>query len=177
MPSPVGHTLAALAVAWSGERLHNRSMPKRTRWWLALACVGLAVVPDVDLLYFPFHRTATHSLTAAAAVTILIAGLTRWVAGRWNWRVPLVCGAAYLSHLVLDLVTRDTKTPPGVQALWPFSDRWFIADRPIFRGTELIEPFSMPTLAWNVRAVAEEVAFLAPILVLLWLTRPRRGAS
>src|SRR5678815_1122307 len=37
---------------------------------LTLACVAIAVLPDIDLLYMPIHRTITHSVGAVLFVFI-----------------------------------------------------------------------------------------------------------
>src|SRR5437016_4805650 len=134
MPSPIGHTLAGVATAWSMERLPGGAF-RRASWNLTLACAALGALPDIDLLYIPLHRTATHSLTAVALVTIIVAGVTRWVTGRTRWSVAAMCGAAYGSHLALDLVGSDPNWPSGIQALWPFSDHFYISAWTIFPGT------------------------------------------
>src|SRR5262245_36777957 len=80
MPSPIGHALAGVAVA-----LTVAHPSARQRFWrfltrpLTLFAVALATLPDADLFVPGFHRTATHSLTATALVTIIAIAVTRWV--------------------------------------------------------------------------------------------------
>lgn len=136
MPSPVGHALAAAALAWTVEAVWRSPVRVSARWSLALACAALAVCPDLDLLYPPIHRTITHSLVAAA-----LAGVMAWLLVRRTtrdaWRVAVVCALAYGSHMLLDWMGGDTKLPAGIQLLWPFSDHWFISSWGVFRATTL----------------------------------------
>jgi membrane-bound metal-dependent hydrolase YbcI (DUF457 family) len=72
MPSPIGHALAGVAVAWSAEQLPGSAGLKRPfPLAVTLSCVALAVLPDADLIYLPIHRTVTHSIGTTMLVTIL----------------------------------------------------------------------------------------------------------
>src|SRR5437763_16393822 len=60
MPSPIGHTLAALAIRWAGRpsnREPDTAPGDRLLGPLSLACVAVAVLPDVHLLFYARHRT------------------------------------------------------------------------------------------------------------------------
>ena len=112
---------------WPGPR---NLRTRRSRWHellarpLTLVCIALAVLPDIDLLYPPMHRTATHSVGAVVLVTIIAAGVTGWVTGRINWRIALVCAAAYASHILTDWLGTDRNYAPyGIQMFWPFGKR------------------------------------------------------
>jgi membrane-bound metal-dependent hydrolase YbcI (DUF457 family) len=77
MPSPIGHALAGVAVAWSAEQLPGPAGLKRPfPLGVTLSCVTLAVLPDADLLYMPIHRTMTHSIGATILVTIVAIAVT-----------------------------------------------------------------------------------------------------
>lgn len=161
MPSPIGHALAGVAVAWTGDRR------------LTLVCAGLGVLPDIDLLFPAAHRSYSHSLTAVLVVTIVAAAVTGKVT---RWRTALVCGAAYASHLLLDWLGADTRAPFGIQLLWPLSDRWFISGWDIFRVTTRFEMFTVEAMRRNATAIAQEIAILVPILVIVWLIRVKPAA-
>jgi membrane-bound metal-dependent hydrolase YbcI (DUF457 family) len=165
MPSPIGHMLAGVAVAWSGGPTLRRSDG------LVLVCAALAAAPDLDLLLPGPHRGATHSLAAAVAVTIIAAAVTGQVT---RWRTALLCGFSYASHLLLDWLSADNYPPRGIQLLWPFSDRWFISDLDLFRQTARQQFLTAPIIRQNLIAVAQELAILLPILALVWWAR-RRG--
>src|SRR5262245_36456949 len=80
MPSPIGHALAGVAVALAAAQPAPRQSFRRflTRP-LTMLAVALATLPDADLLLRGFHRTASHSLTATAFVTIVAIVVTGWV--------------------------------------------------------------------------------------------------
>jgi inner membrane protein len=181
MPSPIGHTLAALAVRWFGRPAGREStaMPRvRLLGPLSLACVALAVLPDVDLLFYRWHRTVTHSVGATLLVMIIAAVVTGKVTGRIGWRVVLVLGAAHASHVLLDWLGVDELPPRGIQALWPFSHDWYISNWDIFLPTERRNAWSADSMLTNLRAVVGELALLGPIAVVAWLaTRKRRSPA
>jgi membrane-bound metal-dependent hydrolase YbcI (DUF457 family) len=163
MPSPIGHALAGVAIAWTGApRLDHR---------LTLAAAGLAMLPDIDLVLPIKHRTVTHSVAAVIVVTIIAAVVTGKVTGRVAPRIVTVCAAAYASHLLLDWLGIDTSFPYGLQVLWPFSDRFYISGWDIFGPTSRLGLFTVPAIVMNVESVAREVAILGPIVLASWLIR------
>jgi inner membrane protein len=173
MPSPIGHALAGVAVAWAGAPSLDRRV--------TLAAASLAMLPDIDLfagLLVPgVHRTVTHSIGAVIVVTIIAAVVTAKVTRRNRARIVAVCAAAYASHLVLDWLGVDTTFPYGLQALWPFSDRFYISGWDLFGPTARMGLFTVPTMLVNLKAVVQETAILGPIVLLLWLVRTGRAAS
>jgi LexA-binding, inner membrane-associated putative hydrolase len=147
MPSPIGHSLAGLAVAWvadlvPGDRVW-RAEPATASWYrragngLSATCAMLAAAPDLDLL-FKSHRTYTHSLGAVIVVGLLAALASvalRRVGPSHATRITLMCAAAYASHLLLDWLGVDLYPPLGLQALWPFDSGWYISGLDLFRQT------------------------------------------
>src|SRR5438876_12407124 len=101
MPSPFGHALAGAAAVWCvdlipGHREWRTAPPgrpffQRAGGMITGVCAGLAVLPDVDLL-FNAHRSVTHSVIAVSIVTIIAALVTGWVTDRPAWRIALMCG-------------------------------------------------------------------------------------
>jgi inner membrane protein len=179
MPSPIGHALAGVAVAWAGERRGrfrtDRERPPAAEHArrLTITCAILAAAPDLDLLVPGAHRTMTHSVAAALLVTIVAAGVTRWVTGKIDWRTTLLCGAAYGSHLLLDWLGADPYAPSGIQLLWPIR-RWFISPWTIFPGTERRKIFTLAAIAANMKSLAVECVVLGPVVLALWWKR-RKG--
>jgi len=177
MPSPIGHSLAALAIRWIGRPAGvdpDRSTRARFLGALSLACVAVAVLPDVDLLFYRWHRTVTHSLGATLLVMIIAAVVTGKVTGRIGWRVVLVLGAAHASHVLLDWLGVDELPPRGLQALWPFSHDWYISNWDVFLPTERRSAMSLASIMTNVRAVVREIAIIGPIAVAAWFATRRR---
>ncbi len=181
MPSPVGHALAGLAVAWTADLLPARTpgstAPPNASWYrragggLALACAVLAALPDIDLLFPGQHRTITHSVGGIILTFIIAAAVTGKVTPRSAVRATLVITCAFATHLALDWMAVDPVWPYGIQALWPFSQRWFISGWDVFLNTERRHVFSMSTAIINARAVLREIAILAPLAAAAWLVR------
>lgn len=176
MPSPIGHALSGAVVAFA--LAHPSVAPTARRlgaWKLPLACAGLAAIPDADLLLPIVHRAATHSVTAVALVLIIAMVVTGWVTGRVSRHIAVICALAYASHLLLDWLNVDTNPPRGIQALWPFDDRWFISDLDLFPRIERRQPFSPETMAANLQAAVIEILVLGPVAWLAWWARRRGG--
>jgi len=167
MPSPIGHMLAGVAVLWTVDPMQSR------RDHLLPICATLAAAPDLDLLVHGAHRMATHSVTAALAVTIVAAAVTGKVT---RWRTALLCGVSYASHLLLDWLSADNFPPRGIQLFWPFSDRWFISDIEVFRQTARQQFLTAPIIRQNLIAVAQELLILLPVLAAIWWVRMRHAA-
>jgi inner membrane protein len=189
MPSPLGHALAGLAAAWAVDLVPSRRSPRtgpakgsffsRVGGWLTLACVGLAVLPDLDLASGA-HRSFSHSIGAVMVVTIIAGAVTGWVTWRTGRRassglsiarVAAMCGLAYATHLLLDWMAVDTRPPLGLQALWPFSNEYYLSGVNLFPRTERRALLSAPTIRTNLIAFVRELAIMLPIVLLLWRVR------
>jgi membrane-bound metal-dependent hydrolase YbcI (DUF457 family) len=204
MPSPIGHLIAGAAIGLATDRFTSRhppreatakdAAPERARdrsiaradsdrrqtpgtlvTRLVISCAVLAALADIDLLYPPIHRSMTHSVGAAVLITIIAAPVTGWVTRRHVWRTAVVCGAAYASHVLMDWMGADPRPPHGIRALWPFSDRWFIAGWDLFPGTERRDVFSMAAFRINARAALQEIAMTGPLLAAIWWWRRANG--
>jgi inner membrane protein len=144
--------------------------------------MAFAVLPDLDLA-FQAHRSLSHSVGAVVLVTIITAAVTAWVTRRHAperrsiLRVGATCGLAYATHLVLDWLAIDTREPFGLQALWPFSQEWFISGANLFPRTERRAILSLPSIRTNLNALAWETAIMLPIVVLLWRIRVKTLAG
>ena len=193
MPSPFGHSIAGLAVAWAADLVPGdrawRAAPASASWYrragngLSVACALLAMTPDIDLA-LTRHRTYTHSVGAVIVVGVVgfavAAGSSRaWLAGAPKARrrparaarIGAMCAAAYASHLLLDWLGVDLYPPPGLQLFWPFDSGWYISGLDLFRQTRRGHLFTWPVLSQNIAAIAQEMAILVPIAVGLWLVR------
>src|SRR5262245_50071703 len=102
MPSPFGHSIAGLAVAWAADLVPDdrawRAAPASASWYrragngLSLVCLLLAMTPDLDLA-FARHRSYTHSVGAVAIVGLLGALAGSFIVPRHAMRVGLTCAA------------------------------------------------------------------------------------
>lgn len=207
MPSPFGHALAGLAVAWAADLLPGdrawRAAPTTASWYrqagngLTAACAVLAMAPDLDLA-FTRHRTYTHSVGAVLVVGLSALAIAAWRARhaeaaafapsalrrarpqnatRRAVRVGLMCAAAYASHLLLDWLGVDLYPPLGLQALWPFDSGWYISGLDWFRQTRREQLFTWPVIEQNLLAIFQEMAILAPVAAALWLVRVKTLAG
>jgi membrane-bound metal-dependent hydrolase YbcI (DUF457 family) len=186
MPSPIGHALAGIAVAWTADLIPGnrawRTAPAAASWYqragggLTLLCAGLGAAPDLDLIVAGTHRTATHSLFAMLAVGLCAAALAA-AARRPVPRLALMCAAAYGSHLLLDWLGVDWYPPRGIMALWPISHAWYISDFDLFRQTARLHLFTREVMLTNARAIVQEMAILGPAVVALWLVRVKALAG
>jgi membrane-bound metal-dependent hydrolase YbcI (DUF457 family) len=155
-------------------------------WRLPVACAVCAALPDIDLLYMPTHRTVTHSVPVAILLTILAVGVTGWVTPIRDWCrrcfgvesgtliVGLACGLAWSSHILLDWLGADANPPYGVQAFWPFSDRWFLSGMNVFPGTERRDPLSMRAMLINLRAAVQETLTMGSVAAAAWWFSTRK---
>jgi inner membrane protein len=163
MPSPIGHGLAGVSVAWLATPRAGRS--------LAIACALLAASPDIDVL-FGSHRGPTHSL---AAVVLVSAAAAMFATARKlpAARVAAACGLAYASHLVLDWLGKDSATPYGIMALWPFSSQYFSSEADLF--LEISRRYWNPDefIFGNVRSLVQELVVLLPLTAIVWWIRRR----
>jgi membrane-bound metal-dependent hydrolase YbcI (DUF457 family) len=186
VPSPIGHVLAGAAIAWSFRG--RSSTGGSTNWKLPVVCAVCAALPDIDLLYMPTHRTATHSVPVAVLLTIVAVGVTGWVRPVRAWLtehfgepshplvIGLACGLAWSSHILLDWLGADANPPYGVQAFWPVSDTWFFSGLNVFPGTQRRDPLSMRAMLINLRAAIQEFVLMGSVaLAAWWLSRTRRS--
>ena len=183
MPSPAGHLIAGVAVAWAAEAFALRrprvldagrpfaAAPIVTP--LVLACAALALAPDLDIL-LASHRTYTHSLGAVALVAAFSAAVARGL-GAPAVAIGLACGAAVASHIALDWLGHDTGTPPiGLMALWPLSASFFYSGIDLF--ADMSRRYWQPEefILKNAVSVARELLILVPIAALAFWFRQRR---
>jgi membrane-bound metal-dependent hydrolase YbcI (DUF457 family) len=162
MPSPIGHSLAALAL----DRAFLRELS-------TAEVLLLSVLPDIDLVPAVLgqendeieHGHATHSLTAA-----VLAGLTAAAfrtSPRSRTRALVEASLVYGSHLFLDALGKEQED--GLPLLWPFTGRRWTFGPTLFR-TIRRKP-DQPFLAGlinrpNSRAVAKEMLVLLPVLLI-----------
>ena len=179
MPSPLGHSLAGLAIGLAAEPAAVAQASGTRLSSFAIVGAAVAAMPDLDLLFPHMHRGISHSIGASAFVMIIAAAVTGWVTGRIQWRWVLLVGAAHASHLLMDWMGTDHFAPAGLQVLWPFSRAYYISGWDIFPPTE--RRLYLPE-AWiiNLRAFLAEVGLMVPIAIVAFLakrTRRNRGLT
>jgi len=116
MPLPIAHSLVGASVI----TVSNPQSPLKEDWRLILFGAFLGIAPDFDFFFIwafgkGHHRVFSHAIFSALMLTVLMLLVTRFE----HVRSVLACGAAFLSHGILDYL--GTKDGGGVGLLWPFS--------------------------------------------------------
>lgn len=173
MPSPVGHAIAGLTVHIATASTEAELLsPRRIG-----AIVFASLAADVDLLFKLFdginhHQQETHGIGFAALVALASAAALKLSRRPRPMALGKALGIAWLSHVLLDYLNRDTNPPIGLMALWPWSREFYKFPWPIF--LDVGRALSWETLRNNVLAAAWEAVVLLPLLSLAWRLRGRR---
>jgi membrane-bound metal-dependent hydrolase YbcI (DUF457 family) len=180
MPSPIGHSLGAYALAQASRTsAHSRA--------LLLYAMGIACLPDIDvvpgIIIGPpglYRHGLTHSLVAAFVVALVAAGFAAATRRRAGYIFVFTLGM-YCSHLLLDMLRASTIPIHGLQIFWPFDHTHYNLPIHIFgHTTESGADRIIPTAAdlWaNVRMIGLEILVLAPVAALARLLRKRRDVG
>ena len=141
--------------------------------------VTAALAPDLDLLLRfadgrNHHQAEMHSLGFALAAALAVYPIARLRHWSRPWALALAAGSAWLSHVLLDYLNRDTHPPIGIIALWPSTRGYFKFPWPVF--LDIGRTLDWTTVWHDALAAAWEVAVLAPLLLLAWWLRHAREA-
>ncbi len=161
MPSPVGHALGGVIVAYALGTVGTLGTLGTV--------IGAAIAPDIDFLWGG-HNRETHSLGAA-----IIAGLVV-LAWRRDRRLALAVTLSWATHVLFDWLGSDDTPPLGVMALWPIDSSFYFANAFVFEAISRrywLDNF----YTHNGWAVIKELLILGPIALALiafrWRARRR----
>ena len=193
LPSPVVHSLAALALDWFGRRgrlsgsaTKPAASPEEARG-TALRMVAALVVAGnaADFDFLPgiligepglFHHGPAHSLFAAAVFGALAAPFARWIGFDSVRRCGVVMALAFASHVFLDMMATDDGWPSAVPLFWPISNEMIYLPLGLFVAIRVdpgVDGFIQSLLsAHNAHALLWEVAIVIVALALTRVTRP-----
>ena len=134
MPSPIGHALGRIAVAWAadlvpGDRAWRIAPARRRRGYrraggaLTLVCAGLGAAPDLDLVFI--GRIAPSPTASARSCAVVAAVATGWVTRRTAGRARRadVRGRLRLAPAPRLARRRPLSAAAASRLLWPFSRR------------------------------------------------------
>jgi len=161
--SVLGHVAVGYAIARGAMGM--RPISSRIRPLVTVALIGVAVLPDLDvvgeeLLGMAEHRGALHSIGAAALVAGIAFVVAWWRAQPARWWAAAFFGSM-ASHGILDLFSPG----PGVRILWPLTDARFEAPIRFLptppAGPDLLSPNGLVLL------IAEALVF-APLVAWAW---------
>jgi membrane-bound metal-dependent hydrolase YbcI (DUF457 family) len=171
MPSPVGHSLGALASGWTAARppAERRALVVQTALLALLGCA-----PDLDLL-IGRHSRETHSI-GAAVIVASAAALLRLPIAPTRPRIWCAAFLAWISHPLLDMLSLDTSVPLGVMFLWPFSTTHYQTGWSVFASIYR-NYHEAGFVTHNLLAIVREFAIMAPIAALVWWRRGPRGSE
>jgi membrane-bound metal-dependent hydrolase YbcI (DUF457 family) len=163
MPLPIAHSLVGASVV----TLSNPLRPLKENWRLILFGAFLAISPDFDFFFIwvlhagrGWHRIISHSIFFALMFTLLMLLVT----GFSRLRMALACGAALMSHGILDYL--GTRNGGGVGLFWPFSNERFKLD--IFDISDLPHGITLTELF---KAGLIELIIFVPILLAALMLR------
>jgi membrane-bound metal-dependent hydrolase YbcI (DUF457 family) len=174
MPTPVAHSLAGTTIAL----LASRGTPIDKK--LLAGSIVAACLADADFgIGFLIGRNVHHYFTHSLGFTLLFTGtaylLSKALARDRPAFDALVLGLSYLSHVLLDTLSKDTAAPYGLELFWPLSDRFYISPVLVFddlwRGT-LAKLFGLHN--WLAAAREALVMALPTAVALLWRKRRQR---
>jgi membrane-bound metal-dependent hydrolase YbcI (DUF457 family) len=179
LSTPVGHSLLGGAVLKGGLGSHSPGLP--------LVVLGVLIysnLPDIDLLFGAvrgnpnlMHHQWTHSLFFCLVIGMgsgLIYGAVRQENGI---KTGILLSLVLLSHLLLDMLTRDSSSPYGIQLLWPASSRYYIF--PVTPLPDVYKASSNETFfralfsMHNLKTAVVETLVCAPILLLTVFKKKR----
>jgi len=183
---PLAHSAVGIA-AYCALQKGQPVSPVKPKLGLLIACLFLALLPDIDLLFGAvmgdpnrYHFGLSHSLpialVAGVAVGSLIARTSQAFAA---WKVLVCCVLVALSHPVMDFFAEDNSAPFGVPLLWPFSELRFSSPVALF-GDVVREGQTIPAYVLslfnrnNAWSLCVEVLFGAILLLPLILRRVRQ---
>lgn len=187
MPSPAGHSLAGVAVAWLADLVwpvRSRQQPgsgadgsvwHRIGGRLALVAGFLGAAPDLDLV-IRSHRTYTHSI-GAAIVVLVVAAIVAWKQRVPILRTSLVCSLACVTHVLLDWFGSDRAIQPGIMALWPFDSTFYHAPIHLFPNISRSYWLPGPFILENTIALMCELVVVGIPVVILWRVRVKTLAA
>jgi inner membrane protein len=176
MPTPVAHSLAGSTIALlsTGRRPLDRKL-------LAASLIA-ASFADIDFgISFLIGRNVHHYFTHSLGFALLFTGTAFLLSRAFARERPafdaLVLVVSYLSHLLLDMLSKDTAPPYGLQLFWPLSGEFYISPVLVFddiwRGT-IAKLFGRH----NWLAVVREILIVGPPTALaLWLWKRRQEYS
>lgn len=173
MASPIAHSLAGAVIYFAA----NRQRP--IRWRELCAVIIAANLADFDLIpglllgdHNMFHRTFSHSLITAFAVSVVSYFIWRRFEPDHAQRVALLIGLALASQVLIDWLSYDPTVPQGIAVFWPFSQEYYMAYYTLFLNIERDYAMTLPVIKHNLKAVALELLILGgPFLWAWWRFR------
>lgn len=178
MPSPLGHTLLGLGI----YVLFCRNIHQWLKEWkIVLWIVFCANLPDID--FIPgliegnlglYHQTYTHTLGFVLLITLITFTILKLKKNKETYYITLLTFITLIAHLILDMLTLDTKMPIGVQFLWPFSKQYFNI-YPVFSPVPHSNLSDISSPLFIKAIIYEAVLLFIPITLLILFKRRQKN--
>ncbi len=165
MCSPVGHSLVGYAFY---QACHGKG--KLTGdWWKIVLYIFAANAPDLD--FIPgiflgdanrFHHGISHTLGFSLLFALMMYAIPRFRTKK-DFTIFFLL---YFTHVVIDFLSGDPRSPFGVMLFWPFTQEYFISSFSLFSDIHhlfLSDLFD----SHNIRAIVREIMIFSPLIVLL----------
>jgi len=177
--TPVGHSLLGGAILKSGAGKRSGSV-----LLLIMAVLAYSNLPDIDLFFGALrgnpnlvHHQWTHSLFFCLSAG-MVSGLVYGIAGKKNGvKTGLLLSLILISHLLLDMLTKDSSNPFGIQLLWPVSRHYFIFPftplPDVYKASSNDAFFRTLFSMHNLKTVGVEIVVCAPLLLLAIFRKKR----
>ncbi|MBI3098855.1 MAG: metal-dependent hydrolase [Planctomycetes bacterium] len=172
MSTFLGHALVGVGLAAVGLGRAKSPLLRHPLLWMAGAFLG--VLPDFDIVVFRFfghawapsgHRGPSHTLGAALAVALALAGVGALFRARLT-DIGRICGTAFAivyTHALMDALCGAGR---GVALAWPFSDVAWLSPVRLLPGAawsravpDLVELFGT---AHNLSVLGGEMLIFGP---------------
>ena len=161
-----------------------RPLKDRSVFSVIILVLIFSNLPDIDLLFGftagspnRYHHMWTHSILFCVAAGLLSGFILTRFSVLNGLTTGLMLSAVLLSHLALDMFTRDSSFPYGMQLFWPFSGRYYIGKwtpLPDVYKTSVNASFFRAVFSMhNLKTAGIEALVFTPFLVLA-LIRPKK---
>jgi len=173
MPSPIGHSIAGIALFWVVIR--RRFVDRK----ILIIAILATLLPDVDFIFGffignpnRFHHQFTHSLVFVLLAGLALSLLTKVRTTKEYFAYTSLFSLLGFLHLFLDAACIDTSAPYGMKLLWPFSEKFYI-----FIVTPLLDvqrssdsaTFFSSMLNWhNLKTISLEILIFMPLSYLAY---------
>ena len=177
MATPLGHSLVAGLLYFSGNRTYRVDLP------LLLVYGLFANGPDLDFLPgiivgnpSAFHHGISHSLGFGILFTLVVSVILTRTWKRFAefgfLRLILVGYLLYASHLLVDFMTLDNTAPFGQPIFWPVFQQYIHA--PVYIFPNVLHSHDQFSLH-NVNVALREILIFAPLTAYLMVSNQKRS--
>ncbi len=187
MASPIGHSLVGYIIAAFSLRTPITKNIRRTSLF-----VFIANAPDLDflpgiLIGKPnlFHHGISHSIGFGLITSLILVLFFHLKSKTGLIRAFFLYFVLYCSHLILDYLSVDGRTPIGIPLFWPFNNDYFIALHPVlpfFKHSSLDDASIGQMLAdifsiHNLKVIFIELVIILPGIMLYMIINRYRGKT